>query len=97
MIGQMIRLKIKDGAQAEFESLVAQLMQDVTANEPGSIYDVRRVRGAPNTYLYFISFPDQAAYERYMEADYHTQMSPKAVALLDGDPVFEELDTFDAK
>lgn len=96
MIGQIIRLQIKAGAQEEFEALVGQLMKDVTAHEPGSIYDVRRVRGQPNTYFYFISFPDQAAYDRYMEADYHTQMSPKAVALLDGDPVFEDLDVLHA-
>ncbi len=94
MIGQTIRLKVLAGKEAEFEGLVAQLMKDVTSNEAGSIYDVRRVRGEPRTYFYFISFPDQAAFDRYMEADYHTQMSPKAVALLDGDPVFEDLEAF---
>ena len=94
MIGQTIRLKIKDGTRDEFEALVGQLMQDVASNEPGSIYDVRRVRGEANTYFYFISFPDAAAYDRYMNADYHTRMSPKAVALLDGDPTFEDLDPF---
>ncbi len=94
MIGQLIRLKIQEGTETEFEQLVGQLMKDVTSNEAGSIYDVRRVRGEPLTYLYFISFPDQAAYDRYLEADYHTQMSPKALALLDGDPIFEDLDTF---
>ncbi len=93
-IGQTIRLQVLEGREAEFEPLVAQLMRDVVANEPGAIYDVRRVVGAPRTYLYFISFPDQAAFDRYMEADYHTQMSPKAVALLDGDPVFEDLQSF---
>ncbi len=94
MIGQTIRLKVKAGKEAEFEALVAQLMRDVTSNEPGSIYDVRRVRGEPRTYFYFVSFPDQAGLDRYMAADYHTQMSPKAVALLDGDPIFEDLDAF---
>ena len=95
MIGQIIRLTIQAGKEEEFETLVAQLMRDVTSNEPGSIYDVRRVRGQPRTYFYYISFPDQAAYDRYTEADYHTQMSPKAVAMLDGDPVFEDLDPFE--
>ena len=95
MIGQIIELKIKEGTQEEFESLVGQLMKDVTTNEPGSIYDVRRVQGEPLSYFYFISFPDQAAYDRYMEADYHTEMSPKALALLDGDPVFRDLESFD--
>ena len=94
MIGQIIRLKIQKDKVEEFETLVNQLMADVTANEPGSIYDVRRVRGKPLSYLYFISFPDQAAYDRYMSAEYHTEMSPKAMAMLDGDPVFEDLDTF---
>ena len=94
MIGQMIRLKVQAGKVDEFEALVSQLMRDVTSHEPGSIYDVRRVRSQERTYLYFISFPDQAAYDRYMTADYHTQMSPKAVALLEGDPIFEDLDTF---
>ena len=94
MIGQIIRLKIQEGKIDEFEGLASQLMEDVTNNEPGSIYDVRRVRGQPLTYLYFISFPDQAAFDRYMNAEYHTNMSPKAMALLDGDPVFEDLDRF---
>ena len=96
MIGQIIRLKIKEGVRAEFEALVGQLMKDVTSAEPGSIYDVRRVRGEPRTYFYFISFPDQLAFDRYMAADYHTEMSPKALALLDGEPIFDDLDAFDS-
>lgn len=94
MIGQIIRLKIQKDKVTEFEALVGKLMADVTANEPDSIYDVRRVRGEPLSYLYFISFPDQAAFDRYMSAEYHTDMSPKAIAMLDGDPVFEDLDAF---
>ena len=94
MIGQIIRLKILENKVEEFEALVVKLMEDVTANEPGSIYDVRRVKGEPLTYLYFISFPDEAAFDRYMSAEYHTNMSPKAMAMLDGDPVFEDLDVF---
>ena len=94
MIGQTIRLKILENKVEEFEALVGKLMEDVTANEPGSIYDVRRVRGEPLTYLYFISFPDEAAFDRYMSAEYHTEMSPNAMAMLDGDPVFEDLDVF---
>ena len=95
MVSQIILIKVIEGKEAELEALVSQLMQDVAANEPGSIYDVRRVRDQPRTYFYFISFPDQASYDRYLNADYHTQMSPKALALLDGDPIIEDLDPFD--
>ena len=51
MVGQIIRLKIQENKVEEFEALVGKLMEDVAANEPGSIYDVRRVRGEPLTYL----------------------------------------------
>ena len=94
MIGQVIRLKIQKNKVTEFEALVGKLMEDVAANEPGSIYDVRRVKEEPLTYLYFISFPDTAAFDRYMSAEYHTSMSPKVMEMLDGDPVFEELEAF---
>ncbi|MFK7913408.1 MAG: putative quinol monooxygenase [Pseudomonadales bacterium] len=93
-VSQIIRLRIKPDMQPAFEALVSQLMQDVVTHEPGAVYDVRRVRGQALTYLYYLSFPDQAAFDRYMEADYHTRMSPKAVAMLDGDPVFEDLEAF---
>ena len=94
MIGQVIRLKIQKDKVLEFEELVGKLMKDVATNEPGSIYDVRRIKGEPLTYLYFISFPDTAAFDRYMSAKYHTGMSQKAMAMLDGDPVFEDLEAF---
>ncbi len=74
---------------------MSQLVRDVHAFEPGTkVSEVRRVKGQPFTYVYFLSFEDQAAFDRYSAADYHTQMSPKAVACLDGDPVFEDLQSF---
>ena len=94
-ISSTIRLKVLPDKVAEFEGLVSQLVRDIYANEPGAkVYEVRRVKGQPLTYVYFLSFEDQAAYDRYANADYHTQMSPKAVACLDGDPVFEDLESF---
>ena len=94
-ISSTIRLKILPDRVHEFEGLVARLVRDIHANEPGAtVYEVRRVKGQPLTYVYFLSFEDQAAYDRYSNADYHTQMSPKAVACLDGDPLFEDLESF---
>ena len=94
-VTQSIRLNILPDKVAEFEALVAQLVRDVHANEPGvKVYEVRRVKDQPLTYVYFLSFEDQAAFDRYSAADWHTQMSPKAVACLDGAPVFEDLESF---
>jgi len=95
VISSSIRLKVLPDKVQEFEGLVAQLVRDIHANEPGvKFYEVRRVKDQPHTYVYFLSFEDQAAFDRYSNADYHTQMSPKAVACLDGDPVFEDLESF---
>jgi len=94
-VSSTIRLKILPDKVEEFERLVAQLVRDIHANEPGAlVYEVRRVKGQPLTYMYFLSFENQAAFDRYSAADYHTQMSPKAVACLDGAPVFEDLESF---
>ena len=91
----LIRLKVLPEKQAEFESLVAQLVRDVEANEPDpKFYHVRRCQDDPLSYVYLFCFKDDAAQQSYQDADYHTAMSPKAVACLDGDPVFEELDSF---
>ena len=95
MISSSIRLKIQSEKIEIFESLVSQLVQDIHKNEPGAhVYEVRRVVGEPLTYLYFMSFEDEESHARYLDAPYHTEMSPKAMECLDGDPVFEDLESF---
>lgn len=96
MSSMLIRVKVLSDKVAEFEALVAQLVKDVAAQEPDpKTYEVRRSQEDPLSYVYFISFKDQAAFDNYSNADYHTQMSPKAIACLDGDPIFETLERFD--
>ncbi len=95
MLSVSIDLKIKAECQEEFEAVVSGLVRDVHANEPGCLpYGVRRFKDGPLRYLYFLVFEDQAAYDRYSDAKYHTDMSPTAVACLDGDPVFSNLESF---
>lgn len=96
MLSMLIRVKVFSDKVAEFEALVAQLVKDVATQEPDpKVYEVRRSLEDPLSYVYFISFADQAAFDSYSNADYHTQMSPKAMACIDGDPVFENLEPFD--
>lgn len=95
MSSMLIRVKVLRDKIEEFEALVAQLVKDVAAQEPGpKVYEVRRSCEDPLSYVYFISFEDQAAFDSYSEADYHTQMSPKAMACIDGDPIIENLERF---
>ncbi|MEN3952058.1 antibiotic biosynthesis monooxygenase [Iodidimonas sp. SYSU 1G8] len=95
MIEMLIRLKVAEGKVEEFEALVAGLVADIYANEPDpKLYAVRKVAGAPRTYVYFISFTDKDAYDRYVNAPYHKQVAPPIMACLDGDPVYETLEGF---
>jgi quinol monooxygenase YgiN len=93
-VTQGMRVKVKPDKVEEFEALMVQLMRDA-ANEPGvKVYEVRRVKDQPLTYVYFLSFEDQAAFARYSAADWHTQAAPKILACLDGNPVIEDLLSF---
>jgi quinol monooxygenase YgiN len=94
MFGQLIRLKVQKDKVAEFEKLVSTLVANIRASEPEpKTYEVRRA-AEPLTYVYFISFTDADAYQRYADAPYHRNAAPAIMACLDGDPVYEALDTF---
>jgi quinol monooxygenase YgiN len=95
MIGMLIRLKVLEHKVAEFEALVATLVANIHANEPEpKTYEVRRVANQPLTYVYFIAFKDQAANDAYANAAYHRNAAPAIMACLDGDPIYETLETF---
>ena len=65
MFGQLIRLKVHKDKVAEFEKLVSTLVANIRASEPEpKTYEVRRA-AEPLTYVYFISFTDADAYQRY--------------------------------
>lgn len=96
MPSMLIRLKVLPEKVGEFEALVSQLVKDIATQEPDpKVYEVRRSQEDPLSYVYFISFEDQAAYDSYANAEYHTAMSPKAIACIDGEPTFENLERFD--
>lgn len=95
MIGMLIRLKVLAHKVAEIESLVSTLVANIHTNEPEpKMYEVRRLADQPHTYVYFVAFKDQAANDAYANAPYHRNAAPAIMACLDGDPVYETLDTF---
>ncbi len=90
------RLKVAPEKQAEFERLTAQLVRDVAANEPESIFEYRRGIEDPLTYALFLSFDDEAAFERYSTAEYHTGASAQIMDCLAEPPIGDELERFEA-
>ncbi len=88
------RLKVAAEKQAEFEVLTSQLVRDVATHEPESLFEYRRSVEDPLAYALFLSFDDEAAYERYSTASYHTGASGKIMACLAEPPVGEALERF---
>ena len=94
MPAMLWRLKVAAEQQDEFEALTSQLVRDVAANEPESIFEYRRSVENPLAYVLFLSFDDEAAYERYTTASYHTDASGKIIACLAEPPVGDSLERF---
>lgn len=88
------RLKVAPDKQAEFERLTSQLVRDVAENEPESIFEYRRGVEDPLTYVLFLSFDDEQAFQRYSTADYHTGASGQIMECLAEAPIPDELERF---
>ena len=88
------RLKVAPDKQAEFERLTSQLVRDVAENEPESIFEYRRGVEDPLTYVLFLSFDDEQAFQRYSTADYHTGASAQIMECLAEAPIGDDLERF---
>ncbi len=88
------RLKVAEEKQAEFERLTSQLVRDVAENEPGSIFEYRRGVEDSLTYVLFLSFDDEQAFQRYSTADYHTGASAQIMECLAEAPIGDDLERF---
>jgi len=88
------RLKVAPEKQADFERLTSQLVRDVAENEPEGIFEYRRAVDDPLTYVLFLTFDDEEAFQRYSTADYHTGASAQIMECLAEPPVPDQLERF---
>jgi quinol monooxygenase YgiN len=92
--GMVWRLKVTPEKQADFERLTSQLVHDVAANEPESIFEYRRSVEDPLTYVLFLSFDDADSFQRYSTADYHMGASAQIMECLAEPPVGDNFERF---
>ncbi len=88
------RLKVAPEKQADFERLTSQLVRDVAENEPSGTLEYRRAIDDPLTYVLFLTFDDEDAFQRYSTADYHTGASGQIMECLAEPPVPDQLERF---
>lgn len=88
MMAFIAKLVVKPEKAAEFEALQIKLKQLTHAHEPDTlVYDVIRHRDAPNTYVVYSSFKDQAAFDAHMASSFHDELVPPIL-----DCLAEEMD-----
>jgi quinol monooxygenase YgiN len=92
-IGIVATLKVKPGKEAEFESIIAGLQEQVRKNEPGCLlYQVFRSRGSASTYVVMEQYKSQSDLDAHRTTPHMGAASPKLGAVLDGRPTIELMD-----
>jgi len=83
----LVKIKVKDGAQAQFEEIVGGLSAQVKAHEPGLLtYTLGKVEGAATDYWMIEHYADAAAHEHHLNTDYFKAAIAKVGPLMDGAP-----------
>lgn len=86
MISFIATLKIKPGHEAEFERLQRELSELTHAQEPDTIvYDILRSRDAPDTYVVYGRFRDEAAFQLHQTTPFHDRLVPPILATVSGE------------
>jgi quinol monooxygenase YgiN len=86
-------LKVRIGAEAEFERIFSELTSKVIFNEPGNyLYQLTRSRSAPRTYKVFETYSDDAALEAHRTSDHYSRIGLQMLDLLTESPEIEMLD-----
>ena len=79
-------LRIKPGQEAEFERLQQELSELTHASEPDTlVYDILRSRDAPDTYIVYARFKDEAAFEHHQTTAFHERLVPPILATVAGE------------
>lgn len=86
MIGVVATLTIQDGKQAEFETAMKKMQDDVKANEPEcSLYQCHKTEDA-TVYVILESYGSQDALDAHGKSDHYKAFGRVVVNLLGGAP-----------
>jgi quinol monooxygenase YgiN len=87
----IIKVKIKDGRTAEFETMIKELVATVNANEPGVRFYQIFGAGEPGRYCFLESFADDAAVKAHLKSEHFQAARPTLVDFFDGPPDIQRL------
>jgi quinol monooxygenase YgiN len=83
----VVKFKVKEGKNADFEKAFTEMMAGVRAHEPGNIYyDLYRSPQDPQTYVIIERYKDEAARLAHGKSDHGQKLIAALKDLLDGRP-----------
>jgi quinol monooxygenase YgiN len=86
MIGVIATLKVKEGNEADFESVMKRLMEAVNANEDGcSLYALHKGED-PQTYVMMERYNNQDALTAHSQTSYFKEIGAEMAPFLAGRP-----------
>lgn len=93
MIGVVATLRVREGKEAEFEAVFADLTAKVKANEPGCLlYQLTRSRDEAGAYKVMEMYASPEALKHHGGTDYFRAAGPALGACLAAPPQIEYLD-----
>ena len=93
MIGVVAVIRTKEGREAEFERVFAEMTAGVKSKEPGNrMYQLTRSRAEPRLYKVLEMYDDQAALDAHGTSDHYREGGRKLRDLVEGRPEVEVLD-----
>ena len=91
-IGIVAHLKVKEGKQAEFESVFLELQAAVKKGEPGALqYEVFKSKQDSTMYVVMEQYKTEADLTAHRTTPHMAAAGPKLGAVLDGRPQIEIL------
>jgi quinol monooxygenase YgiN len=87
MLSIVAVIKVKAGAEQDFEAVAKDLVAKVNASEPGCrLYTLSRSNEAPQTYVFMERYVDQAAVDHHRSTDHYKELGRKMGQFMEGRP-----------
>ena len=91
MLAVIAKLNVAEGKEAEFESIMLGLAEEVRANEPGNhLYQL--CKDADGSYIVMELYEDEAALAAHGASDHFKAAGPKFAGVMGGRPEIQRLE-----
>ncbi|MDP6345869.1 MAG: putative quinol monooxygenase [Alphaproteobacteria bacterium] len=86
MISIVATIRVKEGCEADFESVAKELVAAVNANEPGCLFYQLHKGEEPLTYYFIERYENEAAIDTHRQTDHFKQIGGRMGPSMAGRP-----------